>query len=154
IATLTTKRTQRGGLVLFDPDVGQVADSVVRPLEALQPTSATQFALLTKYFYTDAALTQPIVLPSTVVKMGRISSDTLSNGGFAAPTVQGATPFIIPPGVNLSLGRSITISGTISSGGAGTANVRAPYINLGGTAASPLPAATAGEINFAADLID
>jgi filamentous hemagglutinin len=154
VSTLTTKRSQRGGLVLFDPDLGQVPDSVNQPLSSLQPTMADQFALLTKYFYTDAALTQPIVLPSATVKVGRISSDSLSNGGFANLTVQGANPFIIMPGVNLSLGRSITISSTISSGGAGTANVRAPYINLSGTTTSPLPAANAGQINFAADLID
>jgi filamentous hemagglutinin len=154
ISTLTTKRSQRGGLVLFDPDFGQVPDSVNQPLESLQPTMANQFALLTKYFYTDAALTQPIVLPSAVVKVGRISSDSLSNGGFADLDVQGANPFIIAPDVNLSLGRSISISNTISSGGVGTANVRAPYINLSGIATSPLPAAGAGQIVFAADLID
>ncbi|WP_027578949.1 filamentous haemagglutinin family protein [Bradyrhizobium sp. Ai1a-2] len=154
ISTLTTKRSQRGGLVLFDPDFGQLPESINQPLESLQPTMANQFALLTKYFYTDAALTQPIVLPSAVVKVGRISSDSLSNGGFADLNVQGANPFIIAPGVNLSLERSISISNTISSGGAGTANVRAPYISLSGIATSPLPAAGAGQIVFAADLID
>ncbi len=120
--------TKRGGLVLFDPDFGDVPELINRPLEVLQPSMANQFALLQKYFYTDSALTKPIVLSGAVVKFGRISSDSLSNGGFADFTESGANPFIIAPGVDLSLGRSISISNTISSGGAGTSNLRAPYI--------------------------
>ncbi|HEY8336681.1 MAG TPA: filamentous hemagglutinin family protein [Tardiphaga sp.] len=141
-----------GGLAIVDLGSDITPAGLNQPLAALMPASASQLALLENNFYTDAGATQRVALPTATVKVTKVSTDSVNNGGFANLNVN-STAMVVAPGINLSFGKSITIAGAISSGGAGTAYLSAPYIALL-TGSGTSGAAGTGKVVVAADLID
>lgn len=152
IQSITSSLIRGGGLALVDLDADTTPDTVGIPLSSVAPTIAAQIDLLSKYFYTDSALTQRVVLPNAAVKITKMSADTVRNGGFGDFKVRSAA-FMVAPGIDLSFGRSIAIEGAITSGGAGTASLNAPYVAfLSGSGTTG--AAGAGKFVVSADVID
>lgn len=139
--------------LIVDPENDTTPGGASLPLSAFMPGGLNQLALLTKYFYTDRAATQRIVLPETKNAVTKLSSDTVNNGGFGSLNVD-SNKFSIAPGIDLSLGRSITINAPITSLGTGTVNLMAPYVLLNALASGTSGPAGIGKIAVVADLID
>jgi filamentous hemagglutinin len=152
IRNASTGLTQGGGLAIVNLDADATPGALSQPLASVMTAYAAQIELLNKYFYSDPEATQRIQLPTANIKLTKVSSETINNGGFGSLNVQ-STAFVVAPGVNLSLGKSVTIASTINSGGAGVAQISAPYINIG-TGAGSTEASGEGSIVLTADLID
>ncbi|MET0445957.1 MAG: filamentous hemagglutinin family protein [Pseudorhodoplanes sp.] len=152
IRAASTGLSRGGGLAIVDLDADTTPRGIDQPLSSVMPTNVNQLDLLTRYFYLDSAATQRVQLPTASVKLTKISSDTISNGGFGSLNVN-ATAFVVAPGINLTLGKSISITGAINSGGAGTATITAPYIALNGASGSAHDAGS-GKLVMTADVID
>lgn len=152
IATASRSLIRGGGLGIVDLDADTTPGGLAQPLASVMPASAAQLALLEHNFYTDAAATRRVVLPIATIKATKISADTVNNGGFANLKAN-TSGFMVAPGVNLSFGKSITINGSINSGGVGTASLSAPYIALLAGLGSA-GAAGNGKLIVNAELID
>ncbi|WP_441242473.1 filamentous haemagglutinin family protein [Tardiphaga sp. 768_D3_N2_1] len=152
IYSATSGLTRGGGLAIVDLNSGTTPTGISQPLSSIMQTNAAQLALLEKNFYTDPGATQRLVLPTASIKVTKVSAGTINNGGFANLNVE-ATGFLVGPGINLTFGKSITVAGAISSSGAGTAGLTAPYVALLSGSGSPGAAGT-GKFVVTADLID
>ncbi len=141
-----------GGLAIVDHDSDTTPTVLINPLASLMPNYAAALALLEKNFYTDATATQRVVLPTATVKVTKVAAHTVNNGGFANLNID-SKGFVVAPGIDLTFGKSITIAGAISSGGAGTAGLTAPYIALL-TGSGSTGGAGTGKVVVTADLID
>ncbi|WP_454620626.1 filamentous haemagglutinin family protein [Bradyrhizobium cenepequi] len=152
IATASRSLIRGGGLGIVDLDDDTTPSGLSQPLASVMPASAAQLALLERNFYTDAAATRRVALPTVTIKATKISTDTVNNGGFANLKAN-TSGFMVAPGINLSFSKSITINGSIASGGAGTASLSAPYIALL-TGIGSAGAAGSGKFIVNAELID
>jgi filamentous hemagglutinin len=152
ILTATSGLIRGGGLAIVDLNSGTTPTGLNQPLSSIMPTNAAQLALLEKNFYTDPGATQRLVLPTASIKVTKVSAGTINNGGFANLNVD-STGLLVGPGINLTFGKSITVAGAISSSGAGTAGLTAPYVALL-TGSGSTGAAGTGKFVVTADLID
>ncbi len=152
IRQASTGLSQGGGLAIIDVTNDKTPTGIGQPLSSVMTIRARQIDLLTRYFYLDIDATQRVELPMATVKLNKISSDVINNGGFGTLNAN-VTALAVGPGVNLSLGKSLVVTGVVSSGGAGTAHISAPYISLSGSSGSS-GAAGVGNLVMTADLID
>ena len=151
---LTSGLNRSGGLAFVNLESDTSPATVNQPLALLAPQLIDQIDLLTKYFYLDPAATIPLSgeLPVLNVKMTKVSADAVNGGGFGTLTTN-STVLMVAPGVDLAVGKSISIGSPIVSGGAGAASIAAPYIQiLSGNGAAG--AAGSGKLTVTADLID
>lgn len=146
--------SRTGGLALVNLKSDTTPSSVNQPLELLSPDLIDQLDLLRKHFYVDPAATIPLSreLPNLSVKMTKMSADAVNGGGFGTLTTNSSV-FMVGPGVDLTVGKSISIGSPIVSGGAGAASITAPYIKmLSGNGAAGV--AGSGKLTLTADMID
>ena len=151
---LTSGLNRSGGLAFVNLESDTSPATVNQPLALLAPQLIDQIDLLTKYFYLDSAATISLSgeLPVLNVKMTKVSADAVNGGGFGTLTTN-STVLMVAPGVDLAVGKSISIGSPIVSGGAGAASIAAPYIQiLSGNGAAG--AAGSGKLTVTADLID
>jgi filamentous hemagglutinin len=149
-----TGLNRTGGLAFVNLKSDTSPGTVNQPLSLIMPRLIDQLDLLSRHFYVDAAATIPVSqdLPSVNVRMTKISADAVNGGGFGTLTTSSSV-FMVAPGVDLAVGKSISIGSPIVSGGAGAASISAPYIQIlsgNGMAA----AAGSGKLTVTADLID
>ena len=152
VRNASTGLSRGGGLAIVDLDADTTSAGISQPLSSVMPSYANQLDLLARHFYVDSAATQRIELPTATIKLTKTSSGTVNNGGFGTLNVN-STGFVVAPGVNLSFGKSISITGAINSGGAGTASISAPYIALN-SGSGKAGSSGAGKVVLTADLID
>ncbi len=95
------------------------------------PKLINQLDLLRKHFYVDPGATVPLwqELPNVAVRMTKMSADAVNGGGFGTLTTN-STVLMVAPGVDLAVGKSISIGSPIVSGGAGAASITAPHIQI------------------------
>ncbi|KZD24080.1 filamentous haemagglutinin family protein [Tardiphaga robiniae] len=150
----TTGLSRSGGLAFVNLRSDTSPATVKQPLALILPNLIDQLDLLSTHFYVDPDATIPLSreLPNVVVKMTKMSADAVNGGGFGTLTTNSSV-FMVAPGVDLAVGKSISIASPIVSGGAGAASITAPYIQiLSGNGMAG--AAGSGKLTVTADLID